>query len=196
MEYVYRNIEINDNSSIIGEKDQVLQVIMKRNDSFVFKKSNLYYISSSRMEETLYHKKRISNDDELKKIGSVVRDDNLVKIKNVDNNFEYIGLYNGGKIMKICPLLYNDLFIRYDCLLGFSSNLDLLDVKEVRSKVEKFHRIDNLLYRNYKFFMIHSEKIKEKNFENFTLADYPAVKESAYLTNESKLLTVIYKIIL
>ena len=88
--------------------------------------------------------------------------------------------------MRIVPMLYNDLFIRYDCLIAFSDTLDLLEVPEVKSKIEMYHKPDHLIQKDHKFYMVYSYKTKEKDFENFCIADYTTLKEFLYLSNESK----------
>jgi len=88
--------------------------------------------------------------------------------------------------MKIVPLLYNDLFIRYDCLLALSDTLDLLEVPEVRSRIERFHKPDHLMQKDHKFYMVYSHMSREKNLENFSLADCTLLNEVIYLSNESK----------
>jgi hypothetical protein len=96
--------------------------------------------------------------------------------------------------MKIMPVLYNDLFIRFDCLLAYSDNLDLLDVDEIKYKIERFHK-DTTLLRDQKFHMVHAQKIKEKDLESFSITDYTAIKDYLYLTNESKFYYYFYLII-
>jgi hypothetical protein len=97
MEYLCRNMELQNNSAIIGEKDQILQVILKKNDSVVFKKTSLQYLSSSSLEETVFSKKSSPNDEAFNKIGKRVTDNNLVRLKNLDNNFAYVGIGSQGK---------------------------------------------------------------------------------------------------
>ncbi len=97
MEYLCRNLEINNNSSIIGEKDQLLQIVLKKCDSIVTKKANVQYLSSENIEETLFSKKKSSNQEKISKIGKRVNDNNLIRLKNINNNFEYIGIYQGGR---------------------------------------------------------------------------------------------------
>jgi hypothetical protein len=90
--------------------------------------------------------------------------------------------------MKINPILYNDIFIRYDCLLAFTDHLDLIDDLEMKNKITQFHLPDGLIYKDHKFYMVRSEKIKEKDLNNFTIGDYAAYKELLYLTNDSKII--------
>jgi hypothetical protein len=103
MEYLCRNMELQNNSSIIGEKDQVLQIILKKNDSVIFKKSSLHYLSSTHLEEMAYNKKSSPNDEAINKIGKRVTDKTLIRLRNLENNFAYVGLCNHGikKFLKI-----------------------------------------------------------------------------------------------
>ena len=185
MEYLCRNMELQNNSTLIGDSEQLLQVVLKKNDGIVLNKKNLVYFSSPMIEETLYYKKKSSKDEQLKNIGKRINDNNLIRLKNNQNNFQYVGIHNGGKIMKIYPFLYNDLFIRYDCLLAFSDNIELLDVDSIRNKIEKFHKKDNLVYRDQRFYMIFPERLVEKDLEQFDFTDYPSIKDCLYLNNYS-----------
>lgn len=97
MENLYKNIETNDSYSIIGEKDQVLQILLKKSDAIVFKKQNLYYMSSTDMEETLHkNKNNLFTSDKLSQYGKRIQESNLIRLKNVKNTFEYVGIYGGG----------------------------------------------------------------------------------------------------
>jgi hypothetical protein len=90
--------------------------------------------------------------------------------------------------MKIIPMLYNDLFVRYDCLIAFSDSIDLLEVPEVKTKIERFHKPDHLFQKDHKFYMVYSYKLKEKEpIESFSITDYPILKEFVYLSNDSNL---------
>ncbi len=89
--------------------------------------------------------------------------------------------------MKINPIVYNDLFVRFDCLLAFTDDLELIDVNDMRNKIQKFHVAHNLLHKDHKFYMIQSEKLKEKQLDQFSLGDYPSIKGLLYLTNESNI---------
>lgn len=90
-----------------------------------------------------------------------------------------------GKIMKIIPFLYNDLFIRYDCLLAFTENVELLEVKDVKFKIEMFHKSDNFLHKEHKFYMVHMPKLKDVDMEHISLADYHYTNDKLFLSNES-----------
>jgi hypothetical protein len=87
--------------------------------------------------------------------------------------------------MKIVPLLYEDLFIRYDCLLALSDTLDLFEVAEVKSRIERFHKPDHLMQKDHRFYMVYSPMSRERNLEKFSLTDCNMLKEFIYLSNES-----------
>lgn len=182
MENISNNLEINENFHIIGEKDQVLQLILKRNDSVICKKPNIYYLSSHDLEEISYSKLQANADTN---IGTRIKDSRLVKIKNKANTFEYIGIYNGGRIMKIIPFIYKDLFIRFDCLIAHSENIELLEVKEIRTALQKFHKNDGFIFKDHRFYMVHSMKLKHVDIDNFGVSDYHYIRDYLFLSNES-----------
>ena len=96
------NSDFNENCSIIGEKDQVLQILLKKLDSIVIKKQCLYYMSSTKLEEIYFYNRNnalpVDNQQDLKNIGNILRDNNLIRLKNKNSNFEYVGISNGGNI--------------------------------------------------------------------------------------------------
>jgi hypothetical protein len=53
-------------------------------------------MSSERLEESLFSKKKSSNEEKIIKLGKRINDNNLIKLKNVNNNFEYLGVFQGG----------------------------------------------------------------------------------------------------
>jgi len=187
MDFICRDFDLSSNSQILGDRDQVLQVVLQRNNSIIFKKSNLYYFSSTRMEELSYSKKNSKDDDAINKIGWRIKDNNIIKISNKNNFFEFVGLSNGGKIMKIFPYLYKDLFIRLDCFLACSDGIDLLEIPEVKYSIEKFHRSDSFLNKDHRFYMIYNNKNPENVYENCNITDYPALKRCLYLSNQNML---------
>jgi hypothetical protein len=86
--------------------------------------------------------------------------------------------------MKIQPLLYNDLFVRYDCLLAFSDTVDLSDDRETRNRIESFHKSDALINKDHKFYLIKNKR--KGGLENFQFTDFNLVKDYVYLNSESK----------
>ena len=97
MENIYKNLETNESYSIIGEKDQVLQIVLKKSDAIVFKKQNLYYMSSTDLEETLHKNKNFFTTDKAHSYGKRIKESNLIRLKNIKNTFEYIGIFGGGR---------------------------------------------------------------------------------------------------
>jgi hypothetical protein len=88
--------------------------------------------------------------------------------------------------MKINPYLYDDLFIRYDCLLALPDSIDLLDVYEMTNLISKFKTYDDLFTNENKFYMIMSERSADLDLSKFSITDYNSIKETVYLCNESK----------
>jgi hypothetical protein len=192
MDQITHSLEFAENCQIIGDKDQMLQVIFRKNDSITFKKQNLHFCSNI-LETGIYHQKssfhtqQEGNKNDLTNYR--VRDNNLLRVKNNSNAFCYIGLYSGGKIMKILPFLYHDLFIRYDCLLAFTDGLELLEIKEISNKINKYQSSDNFIHKDHKFYQIFSNKFSNNfDFDRVSIGDYHHIKEYCYLSNESLLI--------
>jgi hypothetical protein len=97
MESLFKNIDSNDSYTIIGENEQVLQIILKRSDAIIFKKQNLYYISSTEMEENLHKNRNLYNENIVGLNAKRIQESNLVRFKNSKNTFEYVGIYGGGR---------------------------------------------------------------------------------------------------
>lgn len=183
MENLLNNLDTTSNYSIIGDKDQTLQILLKKNDSVVCKKQNLYYFSSDKLETIEYH--RLNSITPIaEQPGLLYKDNNLIRLKNTKNNFDYIGLLNSGKLMKIVPMLYKDLFIRYDTVVAFSEGLELYDIKDITSKVKRFQYHDLIYNVENKFLLLHSKKNLE--MEKYTLTDYHHMKDYLFLSSESK----------
>jgi hypothetical protein len=202
MESIIANLELNDNFTITGEKDQVLQLLLKKNESIICKKNDIYYLSSNMIEETQYYKilsvkeKNLNthsteNQNQDKhahpiNLGVQLKNSNLVRLKNVKNNFEYVGLYNAGKILTINPFIYKELFIRYDTLLAFTDSIEFYENKQITKILYKFQYHENLFNPENIFYQVHSTKLKDDSIEKFSLSDYHLMKEHVFLCSESK----------
>lgn len=183
MENVLHNLDINNNYSIIGEKDQALQIVLKKNDSIVCKKQNLYYFSSDNIESIEHH--RLNSITPItERPGNLHKDNSLVRLKNTKNNFDYVGLLNSGKLMKIIPMLYKDLFIRYDTLVAFSEGVELYDIKDVSSKVKRYQFFDYIYNTDNKFLLVHTKK--NTDLDKFTITDYQILKDYIFVSSESR----------
>jgi hypothetical protein len=191
MESIMTNTELNENFTIQGDNDQSIQFLLKKNESIVCKKSVFHYSSSQNLEETQYYKilevkesqkdKTTNNNNNL---GILLKNPNLIRLKNSNNFFEYVGLYNSGKIVTINPFLYNELFIRYDTLIGFTDSIELYENKQITRMLYKFQYHENLFNTENRFYMIHSGKSKQ--ISEFKLSDYNLLKEYVFLSSESK----------
>jgi hypothetical protein len=96
--------------------------------------------------------------------------------------------------MKILPILYNQLFIRYDCFLAATSGIDILEVSDIKYKLRRFHLSDNFLLKDHKFYKINCPKLKNIDLERFTLSDYAYLKDYVFLANNSKIIFIyLYK---
>ena len=133
-------LSYSENYNIIGDKEQVLQILLKSDESIITKKQYIAY-SSKNLDEynlDLINKNNILKQNELKDKGNLISDSNLTFIKNKQMGFEYIGLFNIGKIVKIIPNLYKDVVINYEKCVAFSKNIDLLEKNEISKKIKPF----------------------------------------------------------
>ena len=74
----------------------------------------------------------------------LLKNANFLRLKNNSDNFEYIGLSNNqGRILKILPLLYNDLCIRVDSVLAFAETVDLIEDKCLQKVINAHFNVHN-----------------------------------------------------
>ena len=204
-----------DSYSIIGEESQTIHIILHKNDKININKNYLISASSEELNENLYKNvdyiiipdsKRILNKD-LEKVNNPA----IVNLKNSNGNNEYITLSNGGKIMKIIPSLYNNLYIRLDCLLAFNNGIELYTDKKVDKEINKlfpnnflalnrrtFLNRNNPFINNFetkrKFCLIKTKlnnEIKENNFNNlansFLYDKNNSVNDMAFISGKKNL---------
>ena len=67
-----------------------------------------------------------------------------LKISIKENKIEYVGLSRGGKIMKITPFLYNNLYVRIENILAFNDGIEILKDKDIDLKMNKLIQRNNL----------------------------------------------------
>lgn len=136
---------------IIGTGSQTIHIILKKNEKININKNYILYASSEDLDEIIYKnvdsliRQNIntpSKDQTLKK----VENDFIVRLKNKENNIEYVGLSKGGKIMKITPLLYNDLYVKIDNILAFNDGIEIFKDKDIDSKMNRLIQRNNLQY--------------------------------------------------
>ena len=174
--------------SVIGNEVQSLQVVLKNNESLVINSNYLSYVSSMNLQETQYNKinNLIPNSNDNK-----ANNTNYIRLKNINNTIEYIGLSHLGKIIKINPLLYKDLMIREDCILCFNESLNLINDNEINKKIKEnindFSIIDiKNLKRNY---YLLNRKIQKKNeLDNLVLDINSLMKDFLYISSNKNLI--------
>ena len=174
--------------NVIGDGIQSLQVVLKKNESLIINSQYLSYVSSMNLQETQYNKinNLIPNSNDNK-----ANNTNYIRLKNINNTIEYIGLSHLGKIIKINPLLYKDLMIREDCILCFNESLNLINDNEINKKIKEnitgFSIIDlNNIKRNY---YLLNRKIQKKNEVDKLLLDINSLmKDFLYISSNKTLI--------
>ena len=136
---------------LIGKESQIVHIILKKNDKINVNKNFITYASSENLDEIVYKNVdslirptiNVSNSEQpLKKVDN----ESLVRLKNKENNIEYVGLSKGGKIMKISPVLYNNLYVKLDNILAFNESIQLLKDNEIDNKFSKLMQRPNLQF--------------------------------------------------
>jgi len=176
------------NINVIGDGIQSLQIVLKKNESLIINSQYLSYVSSMNLQETQYNKinNLIPNSNDNK-----ANNTNYIRLKNINNTIEYIGLSHLGKIIKINPLLYKDLMIREDCILCFNESLNLINDNEINKKIKEnindFSIIDiKNLKRNY---YLLNRKIQKKNeLDNLVLDINSLMKDFLYISSNKNLI--------
>ena len=131
----------NDNTqsiSIYGDNNQVFQIVLKTNDTVMVNSNYIAYTSSPTLEEVPYYEVNslLPVENQFDKTQNKIKNKQIIRLKNISNTFEYVGLTKGGKIMKISPLLYNNLYVRIDSLIAFSESIDLFEDSEYQKKID------------------------------------------------------------
>ena len=126
--------------SILGDTNQVLQIILKPDSSVMINTKYLVYASSPSLEEVPYHEVNslLPFNEFIHLKFKKYKNNQLVRLKNISTGFEYLGVSKGGKIMKINPFFYHNLYVRIDSLLAFSFLVDLCEDSEY-SKIINTH---------------------------------------------------------
>ena len=143
--------EMANTIKIIGTDSQTLHIILKRNEKININKNYILYASSEDLNEITY--KNVDSlirqntylsykEEPLKKI----ENEFIVRLKNKENNIEYIGLSRGGKIMKITPLLYTNLFVKIENILAFNDGVELLKNKDIDQKINSLIQRNNFQF--------------------------------------------------
>ena len=176
------------NISIIGNEIQVLQIILKYYESLVVNSHYISYASSTQLEGTQYDKinNLISNSNESK-----AKNENYIRLKNKNNNIEYIGLSHLGKIIKINPILYNNLIVREDCVLCFNETLNLLEDNEVNKKINTYinnRTILDITNINYRYYLVNRKITKGTEIDNFLIDINSIIKDFLYISSGNNMI--------
>ena len=143
--------DLTSSVKIIGTGSQTIHIILKKNEKININKSYILYASSEDLDEIIYKnvdsliRQNISTSNKDQTLKEV-ENDFIVRLKNKENNIEYIGLSKGGKIMKITPLLYNDLYVKIDNILAFNDGIEVFKDKDIDSKMNRLIQRNNLQY--------------------------------------------------
>ena len=181
---------------LIGKESQIMHIILKKNEKINVNKSFITYASSENLDEISYKNVdslirptiRISNSEQpLKK----VENESFVRLKNKENNIEYIGLSKGGKIMKISPMLYTGLYVKLDNILAFNDSIQLLKDNEVDTKLNKLMQRPNLQFGFREFvdtylFSKNEYGLVKSKLEGFKVSSY--FGDYMYISGKSTLI--------
>ena len=193
------SLESVNKIALIGKESQIVHIILKKNEKININKSYITYASSENLDEIIYKNVdslirptfNVSNSNQtMKKIDN----ESFVRLKNKQNNIEYIGLSKGGKIMKISPILYTNLYIKLDNILAFNESIELLKDKEMDNKFNKLMQrpnlqlgfkelVDNYLLNKNEFCLVKSklEGLSILNFSSY-------ISDFIYISGKSTLM--------
>jgi hypothetical protein len=171
-----------DSYSIIGHESQTIQIILHKNEKININREHLQSASSQDLKENIYKNTDCisisnSNDEsnkDLKKVSSPL----IINLKNMNSNFEYICLSNGGKIMKIIPSFYNNLYIRLDCILAFNNGIDIYSDIKIDDEMNLILKNNIFNQNNVKYLL------KNNNFLNIVEAKKQFCLVKTKLNNE------------
>ena len=185
--------------TLIGKESQIAHIILKKNEKININKSYITYASSENPDQITYKNVdslirttfNVSNSNQtLKKIDS----ESFVRLKNKENNIEYIGLSKGGKIMKISPVLYSNLYIKLDNILAFNESIELLKDNEMDKKFNKLMQrpnlqfgfkefVDNYLFNKNEYCLV---KSKLEGLSKLNVSSY--ISDFIYISGKNNLM--------
>lgn len=181
------DLDVFNTINITGSDSQTIHITLKRNEKINVNKNYISYSSSDNLDEIIYSKidslfhqnysrsifslRNDIDNNKLKKVSNR----SIIRLKNKNNNIEYLGLSKGGKIMKITPILYNNLYIKIENILAFNDGVELLSDGEMVQKINGLNQqnngisdmIDSFLFNRSEFCLIRSKlKINKNSFVN------------------------------
>ena len=181
------DLDVFNTINITGSDSQTIHITLKKNEKINFNKNYISYSSSDNLDEIIYSKidllfqqnysrsifslRNDIDNNKLKKVSN----ESIIRLKNKSNNIEYLGLSKGGKIMKITPILYNNLYIKIENILAFNDGLELLSDGEMMQKINGLNQqnnglsdmIESFLFNRSEYCLIRSKlKINKNSFVN------------------------------
>jgi len=181
------DLDVFNTINITGSDSQTIHITLKRNEKINVNKNYISYSSSDNLDEIIYSKidslfhqnysrsifslRNDINSNILKKVSN----GSIIRLKNKNNNIEYLGLSKGGKIMKITPILYNNLYIKIENILAFNDGVEILSDGEMVQKINGLNQqnngisdmIDSFLFNRSEYCLIRSKlKINKNSFVN------------------------------
>lgn len=155
--------------SIIGKESQTIHITLYKNEKININKKYLISTSSQELSERIYKNTDLlmeNLDENANKNKNIEKVDSpfIVHLKNKNANIEYLSLSRGGKIMKIMPCFYNNLYLRLDCLLAFNNGIDLYTDKKIDEEINATFPFNTLYLQNNIKYFIKNNPI-EKNIE-------------------------------
>ena len=184
---------------LIGKESQIIHIILKKNEKININKSYITYASSENLDEITYKNvdsliRPIINVPNSNKPLKKVDNGSFVRLKNKENNIEYIGLSKGGKIMKISPILYSHLYVKLDNILAFNESIEILKDNEINNKLNKLIQrpniqfglkelVDNYLFNRSEFCLV---KSKLEGLSILNVSSY--LNDFIYISGKSNLI--------
>ena len=184
---------------LIGKESQIIPIILKKNEKININKSYITYASSENLDEITYKNvdsliRPIINVPNSNKPLKKVDNESFVRLKNKENNIEYIGLSKGGKIMKISPILYSHLYVKLDNILAFNESIEILKDNEINNKLNKLIQrpniqfglkelVDNYLFNRSEFCLV---KSKLEGLSILNVSSY--LNDFIYISGKSNLI--------
>ena len=169
---------------VVGNNIQSLQIVLKYYEGLIINSQYLTYVSSNLLEETQYSK--INNL--INSYNQKANCNNYIRLKNKNNSIEYIGLTHLGKIIKINPLLYNDLIIREDSILCFNETLNLIEDDEIKKRINDSvnnQSFFNLMFQKKNFYLLKKSQSEKENL----LSDIKSLlKDFIYISSNKNIM--------
>ena len=172
---VQKTSDLKNQIQIYGDRNQVFQIVLKANDAIMINRQYVMYASSGQLEEVPYHEVNSLYPHEKYKSPQIkkIKNENIIRLKNKGNGFEYVGLSKGGKIMKITPLFYTDLYVKTDSLIAFSDSIELIEDSDYKKKIDTYFGT-SIMMKIRKIFINKDFVLLRSKYHNRTIKDNEA----------------------